>query len=303
MRVAFLIPAPERAGVAAGHAARLREHHGVDAVVLTPGEAGGGERFDVAVATSWETAARVRDDVAADRYAYLVQSMDDRLFPPGSPEAAAAAATHELPLAAIADARWIVEQLTALRGDDAEVTYVAHGIDKDVFSIPDAPAPSADGPLRVLVVGRRSAPHEGVEEALAAAGAMREPAEVTLVDPDGEAGPRSPAEMAEAYSRADVVLSLARVAGVPLPPLEGFHRGATCVTTPVTGHDEYVVDGRNALLTSWDDERGTSRLLDLLARDRGLLHALRVEALETARAWPSAEQSTAMLLSALEGRR
>jgi hypothetical protein len=95
------------------------------------------------------------------------------------------------------------------------------------------------------------------------------------------------------------VLKLSRVEGMAGPPLEGFHRGATCLTTPVTGHDEYLADGRNALLTSFDDERGTSRLLDLLARDRRLLHELRVSALRTARSWPSTEQSTAMFLLAL----
>ena len=37
------------------------------------------------------------------------------------------------------------------------------------------------------------------------------------------------------------------------PPLEGFHQGATCVTTEVTGHEEYVEHGYNALVCDWDD--------------------------------------------------
>jgi glycosyltransferase involved in cell wall biosynthesis len=202
-----------------------------------------------------------------------------------------------------------VEQLEALRGPGARVHYVRNGIDKRVFAIPDTIAPSLDGPLRVLVEGRPGIPFKGVDEALAAAGAMREPAHVTLVCGDRAAtagahadevvGPLTAPEMAALYARTDVVLKLARVEGMAGPPLEGFHRGATCITTPVTGHDEYVADGRNALLTSYDDERGTSRLLDLLARDRRLLHELRMSALRTARAWPSTEQSTAMFLLAL----
>ena len=67
------------------------------------------------------------------------------------------------------------------------------------------------------------------------------------------------------------------------PPLEGFHMGATCVTTEVTGHEEYVEHGVNALVCDWDDPRGTARQLDLLARDRVLLHRLRLGALDTAR--------------------
>ena len=179
-------------------------------------------------------------------------------------------------------------------------------------TVEPALAPRVDGPLRVLVEGRPGVPFKGVDEALAAAGAMREPAHVTLVCADGAVvagpvpagadevvGPLDAAGMATLYAKTDVVLKLSRVEGMAGPPLEGFHCGATCITTPVTGHDEYVSDGRNALLTSWDDERGTSRLLDLLARDRRLLHRLRVGALRTARSWPSTEQSTAMLALAL----
>ena len=97
--------------------------------------------------------------------------------------------------------------------------------------------------------------------------------------------------MARLYAETDVVLKLSRVEGMFGPPLEGFHRGATCVVTPVTGHDEYVEHGWNGLVVDWDDPRGTARMLDLLARDRALLHFLRTNALATARGWPSWEQS------------
>jgi hypothetical protein len=83
------------------------------------------------------------------------------------------------------------------------------------------------------------------------------------------------------------------------PPLEGFHLGATCVVTAVTGHEEYVEDGENGLVVGWDDVRGTARALDLLARDRGLLHRLRWGALATARGWPSWEQQGTVMAAAL----
>jgi hypothetical protein len=83
------------------------------------------------------------------------------------------------------------------------------------------------------------------------------------------------------------------------PPLEGFHRGATVVTTEVTGHEEYVVHGVNGMVVDWDDVRGTARMLDLLAKDRDLLHELRVNALETAKAWPSLDDSAAEMAAAL----
>jgi hypothetical protein len=106
--------------------------------------------------------------------------------------------------------------------------------------------------------------------------------------------------MAATYGRTDVVLKLSSVEGMFGPPLEGFHLGATAVTTEVTGCEEYVEHGYNALVCDWDDLRGTARQLDLLARDRRLLHRLREGALETARRWPTWEQQGQFMAVALE---
>ena len=98
---------------------------------------------------------------------------------------------------------------------------------------------------------------------------------MTVVAPDGSgaaiagadriAGPLTQPQLATLYGESDVLLKLSRVEGMFGPPLEGFHRGATCVVTPVTGHDEYIVHGENGLVVDWDDTAGTARALDLLA--------------------------------------
>jgi len=165
-------------------------------------------------------------------------------------------------------------------------------------------------PLRVMVEGSPSSWFKHVHDAIAAAGAMQEPHRLTVVcgdraalgevDADEILGPLSHRDMAEVYRRTDVVLKLSSVEGMFGPPLEGFHGGATCVVTPVTGHEEYVEHGWNGLLADWEDLRGTARQLDLLARDRELLHFLRCNALETARAWPSADQSSQFMAAALQ---
>ena len=83
------------------------------------------------------------------------------------------------------------------------------------------------------------------------------------------------------------------------PPLEAFHRGATRVTTPVTGHDEYVVHGWNGLVTEWDDV-ARHRAAARPARARpALLHFLRTNALATARGWPAWEQAGQFMAMAL----
>jgi hypothetical protein len=162
--------------------------------------------------------------------------------------------------------------------------------------------------LRVLVEGDPTVWFKGVGDALAATAAMSERRHVTLVAPEGAdargvdravIGPVSHAEMAGLYAESHVVLKLSRVEGMYGPPLEGFHMGATTVTTAVTGHDEYVRHGWNGLVVEWDDVRGTTRALDLLGRDRVLLHFLRHNALQTAAAWPSWEQQGAVMAAVL----
>jgi O-antigen biosynthesis protein len=257
------------------------------------------ERYDVAVSTWWETAF-VLFELHADRYASFVQSLEDRFYRAGEAERLGARLVLDLPVAFITEARWIAATLSGLR-PDAPCYLVRNGIDKRVFASPSEPTPRIDGPLRVVVEGYANNWFKGVNEAVAAVGQMREPHQLTIVAPnrdglvadraDRVVGPVSQRELAALYAETDVLVKLSRVEGMYGPPLEAFHMGATCVTTEVTGHEEYVEHGVNALVCDWDDPRGTARQLDLLARDRVLLHELRLGALETARAWPTWEQA------------
>jgi glycosyltransferase involved in cell wall biosynthesis len=262
--------------------------------------------YDVALATWWETAGHLFE-LDAGRHACFVQSLEDRFYGARDPLQWAAALALDLPVRFITEARWIARTLEALLPGE-RVLYVRNGIAKDVFA-PVAAAPvAAGGPLRILVEGSARVPFKGVPEALAATAAMAAPRHVTIVSPDGSGeglgadrvlGPVSQRELAHLYGEADVLLKLSRVEGMFGPPLEAFHRGATCVVTPVSGHDEYVVHGENGLVVDWDDTPGTARALDLLAGDRALLHRLRYGALATARAWPSWEQQGQAMALAL----
>jgi glycosyltransferase involved in cell wall biosynthesis len=265
------------------------------------------EDYDVAIATWWETTFTLFE-LRAERYAYFVQSLEDRFYRHDEAERLGAVLTLDLPVAFITEARWIADTLAGLR-PDAPCYLVRNGIDKAVFAPPERLPIAGEDPLRVLIEGSPAAWFKHVPEAIDAAAAMREPHHVTVVTgeraqlgavaADEIVGPLSHREMAAAYARSHVVLKLSSVEGMFGPPLEGFHCGATCVVTPVTGHEEYVEHGWNGLLTDWDDLRGTARQLDLLARDRHLLHFLRSNALETARAWPSWEQSSQFMAAAL----
>jgi O-antigen biosynthesis protein len=328
VRVAFVVNDLQLSGgvgVVVEHARRLAARHGfeVDLVLARdqdepewrfPGLAQlpvhGMDRaraadYDVVVATWWETVGPALE-LRAKRHAYFIQSLEDRFYRPHEAPRLAAALSHDVPLHVITEARWIADTLEAM-APSRRCLLVRNGVAKDVFTPPAAPPVRGDEPLRILVEGDPDVWFKGVPDAIAATRSMRAPRVVTAVTPRGSRldgvdvamGPLSQPEMAAAYADADVVLKLSRVEGMSGPPLEGFHMGATCVVTPVTGHEEYVVHGENGLVVDWDDVRGTGRALDLLARDHALLHRLRCGALATARGWPSWDQQAEVMAGAL----
>jgi glycosyltransferase involved in cell wall biosynthesis len=312
-------------GVVVEHARQLVQRHGfaVDLVLAResgeldwsfPGladvpvhgmERARGERYDVVLATWWETVGPALE-LQADKHAYFVQSLEDRFYMPHEAQRLAATLTYDLPLDVITEARWIAETIEALM-PERRCLLVRNGIAKDVFPPVAAPPVRGDEPLRILIEGNPGVWFKGVGDALAAAQAMRAPRVVTTVTAgarklpgaDIALGHLSQRELAAAYAETDVVLKLSRVEGMFGPPLEGFHMGATCVVAAVTGHEEYVVHGENGLVVDWDDVEGTARALDLLARDHALLHRLRWGALATARGWPSWEQQGTVMAAAL----
>ena len=327
MQVAFVVNDLQLSGgvgVVVAHARRLAERHGMDVAFVLAREqedphwqelanvevlaldAARSRRFDVVVSTWWETVAAAFQLDGA-RHASFVQSIEDRFYFPDEPDRLAATVTLGLPVAFITEATWIQELLADLR-PDATCHLVRNGIDKEVFA-PVASPQAHDGPLRILVEGYASTWFKGVNDAIAAVREMAEPHALTVVAPDrtgleadGAArviGPITSQQMADEYASADVVLKLSRVEGMYGPPLEGFHKGATCVTTEVTGHEMYIEHGVNALVVDWDDLRGTARQLDLLARDREFLMELRRGALETARRWPSWDEAAEEMAGAL----
>jgi glycosyltransferase involved in cell wall biosynthesis len=236
-----------------------------------------------------------------------VQSLEDRFYRADEAERVGAALTLDLPVSFITEASWIRRTLAQLR-PDAACYFVRNGIDKDVFASPERIEPNVSDPLRIVIEGDPTVWFKGVKDAAEAAMAVREPRRVTVVTgypqelrvPVDRVVTHVPhSEMATIYADSDVVLKLSRVEGMFGPPLEGFHMGATCVTTEVTGHEEYIEHGYNALIVDWDDQTGTTRQLELLGRDRRLLHELRCNALATARGWPDWHQSTQFMALAL----
>jgi hypothetical protein len=312
VRVAFLVPELGRSGGAEtirSYASSLGAR-GVEAELLPASEtapAAGGEPYDVAIATWWETAGALWR-VPARRRAVFLQSIESRFYEePHFFERLAAEEVLALPVAYVTVAHWIRDLLGALRAD-ADCEVVLGGIDKSVFA--PRSRPPREGPLRVLVEGQPSMWFKGVPEAVAAVRGMTEPAELTIVAGQPEdagdlggarvVGGLAPDEMAELYAGHDVLVKLSRVESLGLGPIEAAHVGTPAVVTPYTGHDEHLVHGRNGLVVGFDDEPGTARALDRLARDPALLARLSDGALETAGAWPSADAAADAFAAVVE---
>lgn len=310
MRVCLVLPELRPAGgigVALAHADRLRESGDftVDVVSLRAEDATQaraaksvdealGNRYDVAVATWWETLPVVLR-LQADARVALVQSAEERFYRDHEPlERLGAGLALAAPVHFFAVARWLQDLLGALR-PSSRCWFVPNGIDKELFAARSREP--RDGPLRVLIEGQHTLWFKGVADALEAVSRMDEPHTTTLValDPadapaaDGlrVVGGLSPEEMREQYEQHDVLLKLSRIEAVGLAVVEAGHVGLPAVVAPYTGHDEIIRHGENGLVVGYDDPAGCASVLDRLARDRTLLQSLSAGAVRRMRDWPS----------------
>lgn len=263
--------------------------------------------FDVAVATWWPTVyelPRVRFRHAV----YFVQSAESRFYASGPDRDSAAAAelTYTFGLPAITIATWLQMYLGF---QHKTVSFLCrNGIDKTRYALTGPTiAPRSAGRLRVLVEGSM-APMKGVAQAVAAAvdgGAdevwLLTPSDVTAYPGCQRVLSRIPAvRTAEVYRSCDVLVKLSQVEGMYGPPLEMFHCGGTVVTNDVTGSEEYVVNGVNALVVPTDDPSAAASAVASL-RDAQLLSELRAGAVETANAWHDWDVAGAQFLRLIVG--
>jgi hypothetical protein len=264
-------------------------------------------RFDLAIATWWGTFFDLWK-VQADRYAYFVQSIESRFYPLEEQSVRAAVdATYDAPLGVITEARWIRNYFHRLYGRDAGLA--PNGIDKAIFTeIGDVIAPRAPGRLRVLVEGPLDAWFKNVPASirLAREGGADEVWLLTSSAADAVDGVDrvfsciTQAQAATVYRSCDLILKLSLVEGMFGPPLEMFHCGGTAIVYDVTGHDEYIVHGCNALVAKCNDEPTVVRFIHQLKDSPPFLEALKANAIDSAALWPDWAASTAQFRDAME---
>ena len=257
--------------------------------------------YDVAIGTWWRTAL----DLAtfdARHHAYFVQSIESRFYPEHEKALHALVdATYAFPVHFVTEATWIVHHLAAHFGKEARL--VRNGIRKDIYT-PDgpvvAPRPRSGQP-RILVEGHFCVPFKNTALAvkLAREAGARDVwvmtgSRVTSLPGVSRVFSRVPIQTtAEVYRSCDVLLKLSTVEGMFGPPLEMFHCGGTAVVFDVTGHDEYIRAGENALVAEGRDVERVVAQIRALCDDRARLDSLKAGALATAAAWPAWAQSSA----------
>ncbi len=308
-RVAYLIPGKGLSGgtaVVLQHLNRLRER-GFETWVIDvfdqegtldwfPGQqvpvvslSGAPTDLDWAVATGWQT-VRPLDRLPARRKAYFVQS-DETRFTDDPDTRDEILATYGRRFHYLTEARWIQRWLKDRFGHDA--WYVPNGLDPTIIHPTEPLAPRGDR-LRVLLEGPIDIPFKGMADAFAAVADLD--CEVWCVSSLGKPRPgwrcdrffeRVPMErMKHIYSSCDVLLKMSRVEGFFGPPLEMMACGGTAVVAKVTGYDEYIVDGQNALVVEPGDIAGARHAIQLLMDDGELRDRLIACGGKTATEWP-----------------
>jgi glycosyltransferase involved in cell wall biosynthesis len=257
--------------------------------------------YDLVIATWWNTALQI-DSFQSECAAYFVQSIESRFYPPEEGMLRQLVdRTYDLPISYITEADWIRHHLDVYHSQQAAV--VRNGIRKDVYRLSGTVLGDHDrvGSLRVLVEGHFGVPfkntalaiklakHAGIRDIWVLTGSP-----VSWLPGVQRVFSRLPVvQTAEIYRSCDVLLKLSTVEGMFGPPLEMFHCGGTAIVFDVTGHEEYIRDGANALVIRRGDIDGVKTALRRVAADRQLLTTLQCNALRTADAWPSWEQSSA----------
>ena len=247
------------------------------------------DNIDILVATGWSTAYTVQQ-LPAKRKCYFVQSDESRFYPEGTQEYFRAMDTYLMDFEFITEAKWIKKWLKEKFNKDA--TYVPNGLDEKIIYETE-PMVKKGEKLRILLEGPIDIPYKGMEDAFNAVNGLD--CEVWCISSAGKPKPewkcdkffeKVPMEqMKYIYSSCDIFLKMSRVEGFFGPPLEMMACSGACVVGKVTGYDEYIEDGYNALVVEQGDVEGAHRALERLLSDSKLRENIISNGHRTAEEW------------------
>lgn len=257
------------------------------------------ECFDLVIATWWLTVYELYR-VTSHKYAYFNQSVESYFYDASEkPLRHFADSTYMLGLPIITEATWIREHI--LSHYSCEVFLVKNGIRKDIFNSEGNSVSKRDAnKLRVLVEGPINVPFKNVPKTIQLCLESLADEVWLLTSSDVKEYPgvtkvfsRIPVEKtADVYRSCDLIVKLSYVEGMFGPPLEMFHCGGTSITYNVSGHDEYIIDGYNGLVVEKDNDVRVVECINELKLNPTKLNELKRNALATANAWNSWDESS-----------
>lgn len=265
--------------------------------------------LDILVATSWQTCSDVIR-LKAKHKCYFVQSDETRFHEFGNDYFHITQLTYVLNFHFLTEAKWIKKWLRD--NFNKEAALIPNGIDKRLF-FQDTPLKKRAVRKRVLLEGAIDIPFKGMHEAFEVVNDLD--VEVWCVSSLGRPKPGWRCDMffemmpmdkmRNVYSSCDVLLKMSRVEGFFGPPLEMMACGGICVVSKVTGYDEYIVDGENAIVVDPSDIKGAKEAIKRLIGDEALTEKLKVNGLKTADEWgwePSIDKLERYFQEIAEGR-
>lgn len=273
--------------------------------------------FDLVIGTHWGT-FDFTFLLDSSRYAWFVQSLESRFYGAHQTNFALRAnAVLHIDIPAITVAPWLAEYLE-FEGRTSKIYKTTNGVDKSVFYPKTTLVPNSALPLKIVVEGSQTW-YKGLENTIEGISKVAFEAEVTWFSITNEfpesfveilrankllslkmQGNASQYDFSASLRDADVLVKSSKVEGLPGPHIEAFHCGCTGIFTNVTGIEQFAKHLVNCVLCSFDDPGSITSWLTILNNDRNLLSALKWNALETAKYWPSQNESAQNFVHAVE---
>ncbi len=269
------------------------------------------EQWELCIFTFWKTTLWA-PQVKANRFMWFMQSFEERFYPSADSAQSLARALRRIPFDTVVVAEWMK---TRLLEDDPtrRVALVRNGLDHGDFTSYSRLSLSKvrDPAPTLMVEGDLGTLTKNTEWALDVLLNSNLPINILHLS-------RSPLrtkdsryrfvqapvpfkEVADLYSEAVIMLKVSLVEGMFGPPLEAMACGCVPVVSPVTGSEEYIKDGVNSRVVSWDDRRGLENTLLELISNPSMLDRLREGGIETAKNWPDWDTASGEFAKAILG--
>lgn len=276
--------------------------------------------FDLVILTFWKTVLfALRSNLSSREWLYFVQSLEDRFN--ANPKdfhsrpVYEAQSTYALNIPILTEAEWIYTALENRTGLDAGIHLARNPVlvDDSLEFLPLL-SRTKSKVLRLVVEGNDNW-FKSVKNTLEAVGNTSEGNfEVHIVgsnlDVKGDDrlkfinhGLISREEFLNLLKESHLLVKMSSVEGMYGPPLEGFCVGTPCITSNVTGSEEYISHCINSIVVEVGDFVSLTNWLDFLSHNISFLQRLSENALRKSLEWRecnSGSLAPALILSLVD---